>query len=42
MSLTKNQQHANKRFRVHMRRHVKLFEGLNSSLAQMAEALWCW
>jgi len=29
-------------FRVRTRRLAEAFEGLNSSLAQSAEELWCW
>jgi len=42
-SLTKNPQPPTKNFfQVQTRRLVDLFEPLNSSLAQLAEELWCW
>ena len=43
MSLTKNLQPQPKIFfQVQTRRLANVFEPLNISLAQLAEALWCW
>jgi len=42
MSLTKNSQPPTKKFFVQTKKLAESFKGLNGSLAQSAEELWCW